>query len=468
MHEWLTYDENRRGASDWSGRVSPQYPNTISNANRQKFDKGTGHIGDPYKSTDAVEGYILFCNGYDTSGKYWVPIEETDSTFGRDVMQKMDGIAATSGIPNTANAVPVVRQQHAHLSGCFMGERPVAAAADYPYANTLLHPIESPAGKPFMVVNTWHDTTVDDTYKPMIFYDGSLNSLGTTDVFHLRVNLQGYLNNGAYAAADSWKAEIKIGFTGSPTQTGFANNSAITHVIESDGTGLNDAAAAAAFFEWVGSSGSTATQNTYTESQLWTDIDISIDYDAYTYDVFADGVAVSTNNAMTAKSGGGNFTPSEMYGWQINMARNSTSGSEDWNGILCIDRAALYRPIQDNPDSAIEDLNILDVSLNQTVNSSSSLAITVADDTNTMGSNIKDIIQGSSFSFWNLLMFTQNINRPVWRGIINSINYTQDAKMNAMLLKINASDYLTLLDQEIPNWQVGQAGDADSGQTINF
>ena len=471
MHEWLTYDENRRGASDWSGRASPQYPNSISNANRQKFAKGTGNgTGNAYKSTDTVEGYMLFCNGYDTSGKYWVPTGETDSTFGRDTMQKMDGVVATSGVPNTSAAIPAAHQQYAHLTGVLMGERtaPTATDAGNGWANSLLYPVKSPSGKPFMLINSWHDTSIANTFKPMIIYDGSLNSLGTSDIFHARVNLQGLIENGNYVGADSWKAEIKIGFTGSPTQTGFANNSAITHVIESDGTGLNAAPAAGAFLEWVGSSGSTATQNTYTESQLWIDLDISIDYDAYTYDVFVNGVAVSTNTAMTAKSGGGNFTPSEMYGWQINMARLVSGGGYDWKGILCVDRAAIYRPIQDNPDSAIEDLNILDVNLNQTVNSSSSLAITVADDTNSMGSNIKDIIQGSSFSFWNLLMFTQNINRPIWRGIINSINYTQDAKMNAMLLKINASDYLTLLDQEIPNWQVGQAGDADSGETINF
>ena len=360
---------------------------------------------------------MLFCNGYDTSGKYWVPTGETDSTFGRDTMQKMDGVVATSGVPNTPAAIPAAHQQYAHLTGVLMGERtaPTATDAGNGWANSLLYPVKSPSGKPFMLINSWHDTSIANTFKPMIIYDGSLNSLGTSDIFHARVNLQGLVENGNYVGADSWKAEIKIGFTGSPTQTGFANNSAITHVIESDGTGLNAAPAAGAFLEWVGSSGSTATQNTYTESQLWIDLDISIDYDAYTYDVFVNGVAVSTNTAMTAKSGGGNFTPSEMYGWQINMARLVSGGGFDWKGILCVDRAAIYRPIQDNPDSAIEDLNILDVNLNQTVNSSSSLAITVADDTNTMGSNIKDIIQGSSFSFWNLLMFTQNINRPVWR-----------------------------------------------------
>ena len=36
------------------------------------------------------------------------------------------------------------------------------------------------------------------------------------------------------------------------------------------------------------------------------------------------------------------------------------------------------------------------------------------------------------------------------------------------MLKINATDYSALLDHQIPNWEVGQGGDADSTQTINF
>ena len=93
--EWASYDITRErpltliqqhfatystglGSQLYENMSQLQYPDSLTNANRQRFDGGTGIIGGATKAYETtvtesnyavVEGYMMFCNGYDTSGK---------------------------------------------------------------------------------------------------------------------------------------------------------------------------------------------------------------------------------------------------------------------------------------------------------------------------------------------------------------------------------------------------------------
>ena len=77
IHEWLSYDQNRRNAGSYDGKAQLQSPDSITNANRQKYKAGADYA-------TVVEGYLMFCNGYDTTNRYYAATGTNDATFGRD------------------------------------------------------------------------------------------------------------------------------------------------------------------------------------------------------------------------------------------------------------------------------------------------------------------------------------------------------------------------------------------------
>ena len=72
--EWLTYDINRQSPEKWEGRAQLQYPDSHV-ANKYRFNNSGSY------------GYLLFCNGHDTTGSYYIPTGDYDSTFGREERQ---------------------------------------------------------------------------------------------------------------------------------------------------------------------------------------------------------------------------------------------------------------------------------------------------------------------------------------------------------------------------------------------
>jgi hypothetical protein len=45
VSEWATLDINRNNPGKWDGLAQLEYPDSLTNANRQKFDGGTGILG---------------------------------------------------------------------------------------------------------------------------------------------------------------------------------------------------------------------------------------------------------------------------------------------------------------------------------------------------------------------------------------------------------------------------------------
>jgi len=481
MDKWLKFDGNRReDSSYWLNRAQFHYPNSIANANRQKYDGGTGVTGNAYKSSDTVEGYILVSNGYDSSGKYMIQTGDSDSTFGRTAMTAYNDSSNRSRNGTQAAAhssgVPTVNlMQYSHLTGLVVGEQNLHGTATQ-YSNRYLFPLKSPAGKPFLHIRQWKKNTAAATYSTAIVYDGSLNSLGDYDVFTMRFNMQSWqasdtVVNGTGFNDAEFDLKFELGFTSAAAETGYSTTPAITYTIDSSsvaGSALTDW-----FLQW-----NSSTENTYTDTQLWYDIDFIIDYTNQNFDVFWNGARI-TSSAVSfgSKPGGGNWTAADMYGWQTSIRCGETVTGH-WLGLLSIDRVGLVKPLNEElstasglsprADTDYYRTQIESFVLNKGVNAVSNAKLQLTDDTNTMISTLTPLISGSSYASWELLVFRDAIDRPLWRGSIDRFSINQDKKTKALEATITANDCITLLDQELPNWEVGQGGDANDGETISF
>ena len=521
--EWLSYDENRRGAKNWEGRAQLQYPDSLTNANRQIYNGTITHgpgatWSTNYAAADAKEGLMWFCNGYDTSGKYWIPTGNTDSTGGRGERVAFDdgsggSIAEDSGAASSASASDDHLGdfiQYAHLTATYMGElSDQASATNEP--NALLTPIHSPAKKPFLCVQANRNlktfdpsdansqNILDADPKPAVIYDGNLNSIGDYDVFTIRFCAQAFKADGAEA---DWQLDIKAGFGSNTISIGssagannygvpaFGGTPLITHIVDSTGTGFKSGfSAKKAFLDWVGNTEQTAT----TVNDWWQDLDFVMDYTNNQFDVFHNGTLVSANVSF-----GTSGSASDMIGFQIDLGpKAGGTGATDynWQGVLLLDRASMCFPLTDHPDQTNipdNEVAMTNMKWDSGVNKASTLSLTVADDKNVYSSKVKDIIQASTYSYSSLLVFRDNkrsrhealseedqsnCGRPIWRGTVTNVSQTQKPGgkpgasgtiKHSNVLKINATDYSALLDHQIPNWEVGQGGDADSTQTINF
>ena len=189
IHEWLTYDANRRQAGEYEGTAQLQFPDSHTNANRQKYDGGTGILGEAYTTTDPVEGYLLFGYAHNSVSRYYAAIGNNDSTFGRapsyspNYNASSDALEPEAGIPTGVSAPTT--SVNTHLAGVYSGEVLYNDVLTNGTPKAFLHPIQSPSGKPFLVTEVYHTPA---TYTPVLSFDGSLNSKGDGDVFTIRIH----------------------------------------------------------------------------------------------------------------------------------------------------------------------------------------------------------------------------------------------------------------------------------------
>jgi len=485
--EWLTYDVSRQDPNHWEGRAQLQYPDS--------------HIANKYRfNNSGSEGYLTFCNGHDTSGSYIIPTGDYDSAFGRNTRQPYtiqyydDGTQTSesnAGELDTINPASVHYMQRAHLTGCWMAERNwdfshhttgSGSATETPQLHYMPH--RSPSGMPFLCIQTYFSDNaylvVDSQKRPAIAYDGLLNSRQDNDTFGLRFAIQS-LKLGNYAQsweANSPKLTIQIGFPTSVTPTGEkgysenTNTAAIEWVIDlGASTAANNGVGGAYNYTndittWDGS--------TYDAASLWMDLEFVIDYTNNRYTVYRDGTAIKNtsgadgpftmnNNADTSAA----FLPSEMKGYQI-IVEEGTNAANHNHYTLMLDRVGLYQSLTERADGTqmppIASMNIV-----SRVNSISSMRLRIDDDpgydssTSRVGYRTQDythffnkIFTDTTQSDWSLLVFNGNLNRPLWWGILESMNIKQGAKTRS--INLTARDPLSLLDRQVPLWDLGQKG----------
>ena len=143
VYEWLSLDDARQNMNEYEGRAQLQYPDSLSNATKQKFNaSGTG--------------IHRFSNGFKTTDGYLVPISDNDSTYGRKTMGDPDGTAfenRTAGDFISASASAF--SQRVNLIGCWMGETLLHGGNDTP--KNIFAPLKSPSGQPFLCIHSVRD-----------------------------------------------------------------------------------------------------------------------------------------------------------------------------------------------------------------------------------------------------------------------------------------------------------------------
>ena len=485
--EWLTYDINRQSPDKWEGRAQLQYPDSHS-ANKYRF-AGSGS-----------DGYLLFCNGSDTTASYYVPTGDYDSTFGRDERQLYTITNYDAGTTNSEsnageldtsiNPLAITYMQRAHLTSVWMSERNYdfshhttgpGTATETPRLHYMPH--RSPSGMPFLCIQTFFNDNAaiveNSNKRPAIAYDGMLNSRQDNDTFGLRFAIQSLKMGNITLSyeANSPKLTIQIGFPSSITPTGElgyeenTNTAAIEWEIDlGASTAANNGVGGTYNYTndittWDGS--------TYDPSSLWMDLEFQIDYTNNRYTVYRDGAAIKNtsgasgpftmnNNADT----GAAFLPSAMKGWQI-IVEEGTNANNNNHYTLMLDRVGLYQCMTERADGTALP-PIRNMKMNNPVNGISSLSISITDDgamntsTGAIGLRTQDYTHFLSNIFtgvvadWSLLFFYKGIDRPIWRGPFENMSINQSGRERVM--ELTAKDPLSVMDRQVPLWELGELG----------
>ena len=471
IFEWLTFDDTRLENDDWEGRIQLQYPD--------------GHVANRYKfNADNAYGsyfYHRFINGHDSNGSYIVPVGDNDSSFGRADMKRYDETnyeAKNAGKTSTTGDFV----QRAHLTGVWMGEQLAQADISVNAPTQLFAEVTSPSKQPFLCVQTvrknnhQHGISGNEGKYPTIVYDGALNSRLDGDVFTTRIAVRGFAASSSMATWSDMKVVFEIGY---PTaQAGILTDEGYTGIPAIEQT-LN-------LESYVGASGNLSydTQGlltssnswSYTNDNSWLDVDFVFDYTNTKYDWYVNGVKQnSTPENMNAGT-----TAAGIYGYQITMGSDNTTDNQyGYVSYLMLDRAGLVRYLTDDYTSSDEAL-VNKLTVKQSTNNISNCVVSMWDDPSlTSGArgnvatdyllSLRSLFVSSSPVDWNLLVFgdtDKRIDRPIWRGVIDSFNITQKGRSRELTLK--ALDSMEGLNKQIPLWDVGQKADRETGDSTQY
>lgn len=499
IHRWATFDHIRLGkGSTWVGRSQLQYPSTLAHPNRLRF------LPTPHSTASVDATYMTICSSSDTNAKYYLPGGDTDASFGRDSHYAFNGKTYEAGEAGQVTGTQPNFMQYAHMTGVWMGERLQAGAYNGSDGSATTHenhperiftPIKSLAGKPFLCVTTY---MADDTahqlnnitpvgeYRPVIAYDQPLNSRTAGDYFTLRMATHAMKGMYTGSAPDDGiagqidtsaqvKYTVKIGF---PSNTNFGTEGSIggTAAIEWDfvphsGAGLS---APYSYYHML----YDADEEGQNESEslmktIWQDFDFKF-IGSNKFKVYHNGTEVTaTNTAAGAYSEGytlknntqtsAAFNQDEMTGWELFVVPETSAYNKCLIDTM-IDRVALYRPLTDIPDGTSLPAPVDNWNCRMPANGISTASITVLDDDTEQ--NLTPWFTNDNISDWKLLMFNDNIHRPLWSGIIEKINIKQEADKRTREIGISARDSLSLLSKQIMSWEVGQIGLGESDEVL--
>lgn len=459
--EWLSLDTTRQKASEYEGRAQLQYPD--------------GNVGNKWRfDASGSDAYLLFSNGHDSLGKYIIPLGDDDSTFGRATMNNYTVANYDTNKNSGVHTQTAGFVQRAHLAGVWMGETTEYAHKDggtVESPRNVFQPVKSPSGQPFLVVQSFHasDSSKGATI-PSIAYDGSLNSVGDDDVFTVRFAVRAYSGATASEGKLTPTATVKFGYTsgaGTDLEDGLTGSPKVAWEIDLSSYDTHP-------FKY----GDSTTETD--EVTHWIDLDFVLDYTNSKFKVYQDGTEITSTNSLGGSYSSGyaltSATPANMYGWEMEV--KPASSQTNVNCVLMLDRAAMYRPLTDHPDGR-ELPPLKQMRMVQPVNGFSSLELsiedepakewglaTIGDSSSDYSHNLISLFNRSAISDIYLLLFTNptrgftnethTIDRPTWMGVVEDMDIRQETKER--LIKLKATDMTSLLDRQIPLWEVGQKG----------
>lgn len=467
VSEWASLDENRDNVGKWDGMAQLFFPDSLTNSNRQRYDTGVGLLGQAYETSTTDqdyaprEGYLLFCNGYNTEGKYYVATGINDGSFGRARLGAVGGMTGASeltdraGMPTDATApiqysgVNILATPdyivRTHTANIYAGEFTESLDIhNHPFL--WMKEIKSPSGKPFLVQEIFDNGT---NYRPVLSYDGPLNAKGDGDIFTIRINTMAIEN----APRNTGNARVKllIGCEGDAWSSSATSESTYAnYAIEYEITPTE--------YLYTGSTG--VNWDSMTAYDSWDDYDFIFNFTAGTYDVVKNGTSVSTGNTIGNKADGSQFTEADMYGWAVLVKAHGSKAT------VLYDRAGLIRPLNDYPLSSVDMPPALDFSYSAAVNTASKVDLTIIDDDTQL--KLMPLFNGGAYADWSLLMFRNNIDRPIWRGMVDSMSFVNQSSSRTPTIKLSASDFFSEMDSQMPVWEFGQNGEGDATEQVAY
>ena len=523
LFEWFSVDTTRNHYSTWGGRSQLQYPDGHIANRIKKFDSDTLSINSTHgyqlfcNGNETNSTYLVPTGQYDpTFGRSVMEAYETDDgssgVTNTNYANKKAGVfeTVTGGEANILN-------QQAHLTGVWTGETvPFTTSAN---PTNSFYPVKSPAGKPFLSIRRFE--TLDagtnrpahrDT--PSIVYDGALNSRLDRDVFHMRVasrcfsgdtdatnTLPASGNTQSFSNGElPTRLEVRVGYpkpaANVTTSDGIAGTPAITFnlflgIKESHISVTNPIFKHG--YDCYGANYLGSSAQTVDNDNAWIDIDVRIDYTNQKFWVYLDGVNKSGTNGFSLVNtsfGGDAITADELYGWEATHTVHAVTSVEGQSqsfldveavSYLLLDRVGLVHYITEdlhteNLPNLTEEITLDDMNLNMPTDGFSSLRIKVYDDATdgsggTSASNFSHhlgpLFNSSNPTDWSLMLFASEeinrIDRPIWRGVINKMSIEQEK--SSRFLNLDASHSISLLNRQIPMWDIGQLGLEDTLDT---
>ena len=467
IFEWLSFDSIRLDSYNWAGRAQLQYPDGHI-ANRYKFDND---------STYGSDFYQRFINGHNSDASYIVPTGDNDATFGhanmKDYTNTNFGNKEAGLISTTGDFV-----QRAHLAGVWTGEQ-LQQSTTSNFPRSIYAEVKSPSGMPFLCVQSSRKSESDSATTPTIIYDGPLNTRLDGDVFTARIAVR--TMKAENAAWDDTRVLFEIGFptseAGILSDGGYTGTPAIYYNLD---------LSAISYDEEGLLYNSGAFVQSYNNDNAWIDVDFVFDYTANTFDVYVNGTSHSTNQPMTDGNLDGTSdsatTASNLYGYQITVNNATNTDDEGWVSYLMLDRVGLVRYLTDELDRLehSRETQIQKLNIRQPVNGISSCVVEIADDAELSGGvrgasssdyllNLRSLFVSTTPLDWSLLVFADSsarIDRPVWRGFVDSFNIQQ--KWRDRIITLSAKDSIEKLDSQLPLWDIGQKEKDSNGEPTDY
>ena len=521
IHKYLTKDTVRlSGGVNWEGRATTRSPQTYFHSNR--VNTGITNTG------VTTDGYMWVNNPRRTGTKYYF-YSSRDGSFGRDNLRIWDQNTqfntsggnkyivrrtnAMSHESNSASATSIAPASYnfgarSDASGelvdwCRAGylqwTRMNIGWAEIPTGNTsevtkgyrqsIGQTITSPSGKPFMLcdarvkaynLDTNSDGTPDTQLrqtgsdKLLCAYDGTLNAIGDNDTFHIRLAHQSFTdqdltaNRAGNLNTPTWS--LQVGFlagTTSASATGLSNTPAITLSIPiTDLAGGNHHHIHKGAVAGHASQTTTSTATAMTD--IWGDVDIVLDFTNQRYSWYLDGTSKATNVAFASRPGGGSWTASDFYGWQLKLqsgviapyqAANNVAGTVtaymnySWQVLTMIDRVGLLHPVTDHV-SRTNDVLVESMQTKMASNKLMSGNMQIIDDNNRL--NVYQLLSGASSAEWLVMVSRNGDNRVIVTGTISRIRISQALKQATRMITVEFSDPAKNLDRQLPMWEIGQ------------
>ena len=455
--DWLTRDLTLEDNGKYNSKSWLQYPISIA-GNRQAFGGLVGANG-------TGDSYIAFRNGHSTEGVYYCPLGSMDFSYGASHISKYgqaDRYTATdrsvlAGNPigyyhkgttrtagNTDWDTPDKSMSMVSFASVYTGEIPkLAFTSTKPDA--LIKPITSPSKMPFLIHNLFVErgdgltpSTTSATER-LITYDGDLNFKGIGESFHIRLMFHKISQFNVH------EFTLKVGYKNTATYNKSTNNfDDTTSLIVLEFT-LAD----------IGLSGNlTEYQQGFPTPQVvvddWVDIEIVPDFSTLQWKAYANG---NTTHFATAPISSA-VTVNTAKGWSLDV-----TWEHDIDDYVCmttlIDRVGVALPLTNKFDGDLNSIpSVSSFNITYGSNRVSSADIKILDDNDNY--ILAPLTTGVSASEWEMLLFYDGEDRPLWRGIIESVNYTQDTFNNTKEVNITARDGFTVLERTLPIWEVGQ------------